>query len=188
MLIRTILCKFAQICGSIVDRGPVVPYFILIKWQMIDKTSIENIITDFIGDSDLFLVDLKISHSNNIEVFIDADSRVNIDDCISLSKTIEASLDREVEDFELNVSSAGLDMPLRLPRQYRKYIGQDLSVLSKGGIKYNATLASCTEDSICLKYEQMELLEGKKRKQAVGKEIVLPYNDIKTTFVIISFK
>ncbi len=155
---------------------------------MIDKVVIENIITEFTAGTDLFLVDLKIDYTNNIEVFIDADSRVNIDDCIRLSKTIEGSLDREAEDFELNVSSAGLDMSLKLPRQYVKYIGQDLSVLAKNGIKYNASLVSCNNETICLKYEKMELVEGKKRKQAVESEVILPYSEIKSTFVIISFK
>ncbi len=155
---------------------------------MIDRVIIENIIAEFTAGTDLFLVDLKIDHSNAIEIYIDADSRVNLDDCIRLSKTIEGSLDREKEDFELNVSSAGLDMSLKLPRQFVKYIGQDLSVLAKNGIKYTATLISCNEESVCLEYEVMELLEGKKRKQLVKKQITLPYNDIKSTFVIISFK
>ncbi len=155
---------------------------------MIDRVIIENIIADFTAGTDLFLVDLKIDHSNSIEIFIDADGRVNLDDCIRLSKTIEGSLDREIEDFELNVSSAGLDMSLKLPRQFVKYIGQDLSVLVKNGIKYTATLISCTDESVCLEYDVMELLEGKKRKQLVKKQITLPYTDIKSTFVIISFK
>lgn len=155
---------------------------------MIAKEPIQSIVEDFVQGTDMFLVDIKISASNQIEVFIDADSRVLIDQCITLSKHIEEALDRDVEDFSLNVSSAGLDMPLILPRQYTKYIGKDLSILCNDGVKYEATLDEATEEDVKLSYQVKELVEGKKRKQLVDKELELKYTDIKTTFVIISFK
>lgn len=155
---------------------------------MIAKEKIEKAINGFIEDTDMFVVDVKISASNQIDVFVDADSGVNIDKCIQLSREIEAAFDRDIDDFSLNVSSAGLDMPLKMPRQYKKHLGKELEVLLTDGTKYKAELTCADDESIKLQWQAKELVEGKKRKQLVNKAVEIQYTDIKTTFVIISFK
>ena len=95
---------------------------------MIDKVGILDLVCGFLEGTDKFLVDLHISKDNRINVSIDGDNGINIDDCIELSRYIESHLDREVEDFELNVASAGLDTPLKLLRQYKKNVGRSLRV------------------------------------------------------------
>jgi ribosome maturation factor RimP len=155
---------------------------------MIPKDTIEILINEYLLDTDLFLVDIKIAPGNVITVFVDSDTAVPIDKCAALSKAIEAGLDREAEDFELSVSSAGLDMPLKLPRQYRKHAGRDLDILAADGTKYLAKLISASDTCIEIAYQEKIMLEGKKRKQLVDKVTELKYSDIKTTFINISFK
>ena len=84
-----------------------------------------------IAGSDLFLVEVKVKPANVIEVYVDADSAVNIDQCAAISRAVESKLDRDVEDFELSVSSWGLSGALKMDRQLQKYINQDVEVKTK---------------------------------------------------------
>ena len=85
---------------------------------MIDKFKVLDIVKDVLEGSDKYLVNMKITPDNRIFVDIDGDNGINIEDCIEVSRAIENSLNRDEEDFELNVSSAGADSPLKMPRQY----------------------------------------------------------------------
>ena len=91
---------------------------------MKDKNFIEEKVKEILGEGDLFLVEVKVSKNNNIQVFIDGDNGVKIQDCIDLSRQLEECLDRESEDFELSVLSFGLEEPLKMQRQYVKNIGR----------------------------------------------------------------
>lgn len=147
--------------------------------DMIDKMHVLNVIDTALRGTDKFLVDMKISSDNRIDVAIDGDNGIVIDDCIALSRLIENSLDRDVEDFELNVASAGLDSPLKLKRQYKKNVGQELSVSTFGGENFEGLLQDANDDQITLQ------LPGKKNKNA--DPIHIDYNDIKTAKIIIKF-
>ena len=146
---------------------------------MIDKLFVLDVIDKSLAGTDKFLVDLKISTDNRINVAIDGDNGITIDDCIELSRTIENNLDRDVEDFELNVASAGLDQPLKLRRQYKKNIGQDLTVTTFGGETFEGHLADANDDYITLK------LPGKKNTHTGP--IQINYPDIKTATIVIKF-
>lgn len=98
---------------------------------MIGQKEIEKLINESLQDTDLFLVELVISQANNIQVFIDGDTQVSVNDCVQLSRAIESSLDRDEEDFELHVSSAGLDLPLQKKRQYKKHLNKMLKIKTK---------------------------------------------------------
>lgn len=115
---------------------------------MIDRKKIEGLIDEKLSGTDRFLVELKISEANNIQVFIDSDSQVSISDCVQVSRQIESNLDREEEDFELHVSSAGLDTPLRTLRQYKKHIGQMLRLKMKDGSHYLLQLEEVNDEGI----------------------------------------
>ena len=109
---------------------------------MITKEQIAAICEEALVESDRFLVEVKIKPGNIIEVYVDADSAVNIDHCIEISRFIESKLDRDVEDFELSVFSWGLSGALRMDRQMQKYLGKDVEVKSKELSKIQGKLVS----------------------------------------------
>lgn len=155
---------------------------------MIEKEFIKNIVDTALTDTSMFLVDVSINPGNVIIVEVDDDEGVSIDDCVKLSKTIESNLDREAEDFELEVGSAGLTSPLKIPRQYKKYEGSEVEVLLTKGLKLKGTLASSDEEGFVLVTEKMVKPEGAKRKVAVQEEHRFSYSDVKYTKYIISLK
>lgn len=155
---------------------------------MIDTSLIENLVTEHLAQSDMFVVEVKKSASNEIEIVIDSDSSVGIDSCIEISKMVEATLDREAEDFELTVISAGVGQPLKMLRQYQKLIGKEVELLFTNGIKMVATLKNATSQEITVAYEEKVAVEGKKRKEIVATEKIVALNELKSTKEHISFK
>ncbi|MDE6872802.1 MAG: ribosome assembly cofactor RimP [Bacteroidales bacterium] len=115
-----------------------------------------------------FIVEIKISRDNEIELTIESEEGlVDLDDCVALSRIFEEKFDREKEDYELTVSSAGLDQPFKVMKQYTKAIGTKVEVLLKGGKKIVAELTGADSDGIDLKYTALEAVEGKKKKEKV---------------------
>lgn len=155
---------------------------------MISKELIEDIIQKAIEGTPQFLVAVAIHPGNKIVVEIDSEENIGIDDCITLSKNIESHLDRDVEDFELEVGSAGLTSPLRIPRQYQKYIGNEVEVLTKDGKKLQGVLKNSTDTGFTIVIEKMVKPEGSKRKVKVEEEFNFLYNDVKHTKYLIGFK
>jgi len=135
---------------------------------MIERKKIEELIDERLAGTDRFLVELKISESNNIQVFIDGDTQVSIDDCVQVSRQIESNLDREIEDFELHVSSAGLDLPLRKKRQYHKYINKMLKIKTNEGEKLLLRLEKVNDDGI----EGIPLQKNKNAKKGARKQFL----------------
>ena len=118
-----------------------------------------------------FLVDISVSKDNDIVLTIESETgKIELDDCVSLSRYFESKFDREVEDYSLTVSSAGLDQPFKVLKQYQKAVGSKVEVQLKGGRKMVATLTAADEESITLKYSQKEAVEGKKKKELVEHE------------------
>ncbi len=146
---------------------------------MIEKIKILELVNSALEGSDKFLVNLKITPDNRIFVDIDGDNGVTIDDCIAVSRAVESQLDRDEEDFELNVGSAGADMPLKLLRQYRRHVGRELEVVMVDGERVDGTLEEVTDDDIVV------VTPGSK-KQA-PQEHRLAYRDIKSARVAIRF-
>lgn len=135
----------------------------------------------------IFLVDLKISNDKSINVILDGDKEVNIKDCINISRAIEFDLDRDEEDFSLEVASAGVGSPLKLPRQYRKNLGRKLEVISSDGLKFMGELTHVKEDTIELQWKQRELKPIGKGKVTVTKNKILTFDEISQTKVMIKF-
>jgi len=155
---------------------------------MIEKETIANIIEEYLKDSANYLVDITIAPGNVIAIEIDNDNNVNIDDCVALSRYVESQLDRETEDFELTVSSTGLTSPFKTLRQYKKYEGQNVEVLSKGGQKLSGVLKSSDDDGFTVSITKKVKLNGAKRKTEVEEDIRFAYNDVKYTKYVIQFK
>ena len=113
-----------------------------------------------------FIVDLTISKDNDIILTIESEEgKIELEDCVSLSRFLESRFDREVEDYSLTVSSAGLDQPFKVFKQFRKAVGTKVEVMLKGGRKMIAVLEEADEESITLKYTVKEAVEGKKKKE-----------------------
>ena len=104
----------------------------------------------------IFLVDLKISADKSIKVILDGDKGVNVKDCINISRAIEGALDRDEEDFSLEVASAGVGSPLKFLRQYYKNLGRKLEVISTEGLKFEGELTHVKDDAIELQWKQRE--------------------------------
>jgi ribosome maturation factor RimP len=156
--------------------------------KMITTHDIQPVIDRFIGGTDVFLVSLKASADNVIEVSLDSPQGVTLNQCAALSDAIHAAFDREEEDFELTVSSAGLDQPLRVFPQYLKYTGKEVEVVLKSGKKLTAILTEATQEAISVQYETLQKVEGKKRKQPVTLSATYLLTEIKSTKPIIKWK
>ena len=135
----------------------------------------------------VFLVDLKISADKSIKVILDGDEEVNVKDCINISRAIEGALDRDEEDFSLEVASAGVGSPLKFPRQYHKNLGRKLEVISTDGLKFEGELTHVKEDSIALQWKQREPKPIGKGKVTVTKNKTLMFGEISQTKVMIKF-
>lgn len=146
---------------------------------MIDKFKVLDIVKDVLEGSDKYLVNMKITPDNRIFVDLDGDNGINIDDCIEVSRAIENSLNRDEEDFELNVSSAGADSPLKMPRQYRRHVGRELSVEPFEGAKVEGVLTEAGDTQFTIK--------TKGSKKEPSQELTFAYEDVRTARVLIRF-
>ncbi len=131
-----------------------------------------SVIIDAINDEIVargcFIVDVSVSKDNDIILTIEKEEgTIDLDDCVSLSRYFETKFDREAEDYSLTVSSAGLDQPFKVYRQFLKAVGTKVEVLLKGGKKMVAVLEAADEESVTLKYVAKEAVEGKKKKELV---------------------
>jgi ribosome maturation factor RimP len=142
----------------------------------------------FLLNSDAFPVEIAVRPGNVIVVEIDSFEGVCIDDCIELNRLIESKLDRDVEDFELEVGSAGLTSPFKVPKQYEKNIGNEVEVLTKDGRKLSGVLKACGSEGFTVTITKMEKPEGAKRKIAVEEDLSFKYEEVKYTKYLIRFK
>ncbi|MCO6148068.1 ribosome assembly cofactor RimP [Flavobacterium sp. NRK1] len=134
----------------------------------------------------LFLIDLSIGSGNKIMVTLDGDNGVNLQDCIDISRAIEHNLDREEEDFSLEVASGGAASPLKMPRQFKKNLGRTLSVKTATD-QIEAEITDANDDFIVLEWKAREPKQIGKGKETVQKRLELPYQDIKEAVVVIKF-
>ena len=160
----------------------------LYKNQMITQEVLENIVEEELKGSSIYLVDLNISGTNRLSVYIDSDKGVTIDECVALSRSIEKRLDRDAEDFELEVSSPGLDMPLRIFAQYKKNIGREVEILFKDGKKIKGKLIAVTAGNIELEEQKKIKEEGSKKKKLIILKHNINMDAVKSAKVVISFK
>jgi ribosome maturation factor RimP len=151
---------------------------------MIVKEEIRKIAEPKIKELDGFLVDVKVNSANVITVFFDRMEGVQVEHCLAISKYIEEHFDREVEDYELTVCSAGLDNPFVIAEQYQKYIGKEVGVLLTNGKRKTGNILSY-EDTLML-----EVAKKKKgsKKEYIVEEVSIPKEEIKETKLKINFK
>jgi ribosome maturation factor RimP len=144
------------------------PYFMPLSGAMMKISDILDAIGGEIVARGCFIVDVSVSKDNDIVLTIESENgKIELDDCVSLSRYFETKFDREVEDYSLTVSSAGLDQPFKVFKQYQKALGTKVEVSLKGGRKMVAVLEAADEESITLKYSVKEAVDGKKKKELV---------------------
>lgn len=155
---------------------------------MIDKHVVQNIVDEWLQGKDYFLVDVSVSPDDKIVVEIDHAEGVWIEDCVELSRFIESKLNREEEDFELEVGSAGIGQPFKVLQQYINHVGQEVEVLTKAGEKLEGVLKEADENHFTVTVKKKVKVEGSKRPQWVEEDRTFAYEDIKYTKYLISFK
>lgn len=154
---------------------------------MITINKIKELVDAKIAEGSNFIVDISVKPGNKITILLDNDKGVSISDCVEMSRHVEHSLDRESEDFELNVMSPGLTEPFKTLRQYQKYIEKQVDVVTKENKKLSGKLLSVNKEGILLEIKVKEKTEGKKSKQLIISKTNLPFSQIKETKVVISF-
>ena len=163
----------------------------LFFFTMITKDLVRKLAQERIDELDrgLFIVDISISKKSIIELEIDkVEGYVAIEDCVSVSRNVEHNLDREEQDFELHVSSAGLDKPLRVLPQYVKNIGRTVALTLKDGSEKEAVLKEATAEALVITTTRKEKKEGSKKKETIIEDETILMTDIKETKIVISFK
>lgn len=152
---------------------------------MIDKKEIEDLCKSTLTETQ-FLVEIKISNNNDIFVTIDDFNGLNIEECRRISRFIEENLDRDKEDFSIEVSSPGLSNPFKVPEQYQKSLNKEVEVILKTGEKITGTLTTIRDDEIIISYSYFAKMANK--KQQISEISKIKFKDIKSTKSVISFK
>ena len=153
------------------------------------KEEIIRAVEAAVAERGCFIVDVTVSAANDVEIVLEKEEGiVDWDDCAAIDKVVHAAFDQDAEDYALTVSSAGLDRPFKVYRQFLKAVGSKVDVKFKGGRRLVATLVAATEDSVTLQYTALETVEGKKKKEKVEHEEVCPLADINSVTPYIDFK
>jgi len=158
---------------------------------LIQQEQIDHIVKEVIRGTELFLVDLSINN-NLIKIILDSDMGVAIKDCVQVSRYIESKLDRDVNDFSLEVTSAGINQPFKIMRQYEKHLGKQVEVIDISGTKWNGVLVEANEKTI--KIRESKLPKGNSNNKSLNSTdnnsaiIKMSLNNIKQTRAALSFK
>ena len=151
---------------------------------MISKERVTELALEKILELEYFLVDVKISESNNITILFDKEGGVVVRDCLYVSRHIESNLDRDIQDYQLTVCSPGIDKAFVVPEQYGKNIGRDVKIKTIEGDKIIGKLLSYSEENVIIETTKKQ----KKKKECAIKQVIVKTNKIKETKLIIKFK
>jgi ribosome maturation factor RimP len=157
---------------------------ILLILKMIDREKIQNLVEEVLSDA-MYIVDISVGFGNAILVSVDSDTGISVGECVRISRHIENSLDREAEDFSLEVSSPGLSSPFKVLRQYMKNIGREVEAVTGSGEKKKGILRSADSNGFELEMVEIEKVDGKKVE--VPKLLAYSFEQIKTVKIVISF-
>lgn len=155
---------------------------------MIDKNKLTEVVENAIKDTDIFLVDVKVSPDNNIAVEIDSKNGLDIATCADLTRKIEEAFDRDVEDYELEVGSAGLTSPFKVKQQYEKNIGNDVDVVTRDGRKLSGRLTAVSDTDFTIEVPTKVKVEGQKRPVVKDIPETIAMDNAKSVVYAIKFK
>ncbi len=183
----TIICIFAADLTTKSQRRPQSFLYLFIISKMIDKTIVIDTVKEAINGTDMFLVDVTVDNSNSIIVTLDSYEGMDVDTCADIARKIESRLDRDTEDYDLEVGSAGLTTPFKVKEQYLKNIGNEVEVLTRDGRKLHGILDEAGDTSFTIFTKVKEKVEGKKRPVEVDKQVVIDYDNAKSVKYVITF-
>lgn len=155
---------------------------------MIDKNAVKTIVDEWLADGDYFLVDIEMTPDGRIVVEIDCADGVWIEDCAELSRTLQERLGEELDDYELEVGSAGIGQPFKVVRQYETHVGKEVEVLTADGKKVQGVLKSVDEPQFVVTVKEKQKVEGKKRPVIADVDRTFDMKEIKYTKYLLSFK
>lgn len=155
---------------------------------MIDKQAVADAVNAAIEGTGCFLVDVRVTPDNIVTVEIDHPDAVDIDTCAAVNRAVEKAIDRDVEDYELEVGSAGLTSPFKVKGQYLKNIGNDVEVLTRDGRKLKGVLRGAGDEAFTISVSRKVKVEGKKRPEVIEEEMTIPYAEAKSVVYDIKFK
>lgn len=156
---------------------------------MITAEALHGAIAGYLAEKGLFLVDIEISRDNDITIAIESsEGDVKIENCVDIDHIVAGVFDRDVEDYSLTVTSAGLDQPFKVLQQYQKFVGSEVEVVVKGGGKMKGVLSSATEESFEVTVSKMVKVEGSKKKVQQDTVTAFAYDGIKSCKPVIKFK
>lgn len=155
---------------------------------MIDNQRITELAEEWLKDKEYFLVDANVDKTNKITVEIDHKDGVWIEDCCELSRFINEQCQPEIDDYELEVGSAGIGQPFKVLQQYINNIGYDVELMTNDGKKKQGALIEATPERFVVSIEEKQKIEGKKRPELVEVEYTFGYNDVKWVKAVIDFK
>ncbi len=156
-------------------------------FEMIEKNKVIALVEEAIADSNIFLVDVSVGAGNKIIILADSLDGLSIDDCVRINRFIEANIDREIEDYELEVSSPGIGQDFKVIGQYRKAINRTVEVNLIDGRSYTGILSEVNLTGIDLEVEEKVKLEGQKKKQVVQNKYSLAFESIRSAREKIKF-
>ena len=154
---------------------------------MINPEHIKNLAAKHLQGTGIYVTSVRVASDNHINVFLDGDEGVTIRDCVALSRALEGELDRDKDDFSLDVSSHGATTPLVTPRQYKRHLGREFEVKLLDGNKKEGRLAACDEEGIALEYSVRENKPVGKGKITVEKREELKFAEIKEARIKLKF-
>ena len=153
------------------------------------KEDILSRIDEAVRSRGCFIVDVTVSKDNDIVLTIEKEAGdIDLEDCVSVNNAFLDAFDKDAEDYSLTVTSAGLDQPFKVLKQYEKAVGSSVEARLKGGKKIVGILTEAGEEGICLRYSQKETVEGKKRKEIVEHEDRIGFEEINSVIPHIVFK
>lgn len=155
---------------------------------MIDKQLLTQTVESAIAETDIFLVDIQINQGNVIVVEIDSQHGIDIDTCANITRKIESVFDRDIEDYELEVGSAGLTAPFKVRGQYLKNIGNEIEILTCDGRKLHGVLTVVGDDDFTVEIEKKEKAPGAKRPTLVKEPLTLKITETKSVKYLLKFK
>ncbi len=155
---------------------------------MITKERIQEVTEKHFWEEDFFLVDVQMVPGKRITIYVDREQGISIDECVELSRGIHRTLGADLDEYELTVSSPGLDMPLKVPEQFYKNLSRELEVVDGDGMKYKGKLLTAHERGFVLVCLEKQPREGKKGTVMIPVEKSFDYEGIKSARLVISFK
>lgn len=154
-----------------------------------DKGKIIDAVRPAVTARGCFLVDAAVTKDNEVTLTIERETgTVEMEDCVAIDRAFHDLFDQDMEDYALTVTSAGLDQPFKVLRQYEKAVGTRVEVSLRGGRKFTAELVSATEDAVRVRYTTLEKVEGQKKKAAVEHDETLPMAEVNAVRPHIDFE